>query len=101
MDIPAPSTINPVSPRAAQVLPPSWGIKNAVNSSSNPPNFPLQGIMLFVSTAMSFSRGDSIIRQPVTPTALQPSPMHMVSPIFPQLPQTDMAWSRLYATRGR
>ena len=91
MDTAAPSTINPVSPNATQALFPSLGIRNAVRSSRSPPNFPLQGIMLLVSTAMSFSRGDSMIRQPVTPTALQPSPMHMVRPILPQLPQTDMA----------
>lgn len=39
---------------------------------------PLQGIKLLVRMATSRSRGESMIRQPVTPTALQPRPMHMV-----------------------
>ncbi len=39
---------------------------------------PLQGTRQFVSMAMSRSLGDSIIRQAVTPAALQPKPMHMV-----------------------
>ena len=39
---------------------------------------PLHGPKLFVSTAISRSRGESMILVPVTPTALQPNPMHMV-----------------------
>lgn len=40
-------------------------------------NRPLQGTKLFVSMAMSLSRGDWMMRQPVTPQALHPNPMHM------------------------
>ena len=47
-------------------------------------NLPLQGIKLLVRMAISRSRGESIMRQPVTPAALQPKPMHMVSPCLPQ-----------------
>jgi hypothetical protein len=35
-------------------------------------NLPLQGVNEFVMIATKRSRGESIIRQPVTPTALQP-----------------------------
>ena len=45
-------------------------------------NLPLQGIKLLVRMAISRSRGESIIRQPVTPAALQPKPMHMAQPLF-------------------
>lgn len=38
---------------------------------------PLQGTKLFVRIAISRSLGESMIRQPVTPAALQPNPMHM------------------------
>lgn len=40
-------------------------------------NLPLQGTKLLVSIAISFSLGESIIRHPTTPAALQPNPMHM------------------------
>ena len=39
---------------------------------------PLQGTKLLVRIAMRRSRGDSMIRHPVTPQALQPKPMHIV-----------------------
>jgi hypothetical protein len=39
---------------------------------------PLQGIKLFVMIAISLSLGESIILAPVTPTAPQPIPMHML-----------------------
>ncbi|CDC73490.1 resolvase domain protein [Candidatus Colimorpha enterica] len=64
-------------------------------------NLPLQGMKLFVSTASSRSRFESIIRQPVTPTALQPKPMHIVSACFPQAEQPAKPRSRLYAILGR
>jgi hypothetical protein len=40
-------------------------------------NRPLQTTKLFVMIAISLSRGESIMRQPITPAALQPNPMHM------------------------
>ena len=45
---------------------------------------PLHGINELVNIDTSFSLGESIILQPTTPAALQPSPMHMVSACFPR-----------------
>lgn len=39
-------------------------------------NLPLHGTKLFVSIARILSRGESIIRHPTTPAALQPKPIH-------------------------
>ena len=77
-----PAAMHTVSPSAAPALPPR-GAKYAVNRSSSAPNLPLQGIRLLVNIAIMRSRGELMIRQPVTPTALHPSPMHMVSRHFP------------------
>ena len=41
-------------------------------------NLPLQGTKLFVITASSCSRFESMMRQPITAAALQPKPMHIV-----------------------
>ena len=41
------------------------------------------------------------MRQPVTPQALQPKPMHMVRLCRPCPPQRHMSPSKLKATRGR
>ena len=48
-------------------------------------NFPLQGTREAVSMAMSRSLGLSMIRQPVTPQALQPRDIHMVRHCLPQV----------------
>ena len=50
----------------------------------NSGNLPLQGIKLLVKIAIIRSRGESMIRHPVTPAALHPSPMAMVRHCFPQ-----------------
>ena len=50
---------------------------------------------------MSRSRGLSMMRQPVTPQALHPSDMHMVSACLPQARARWKAWSSTKATRGR
>ena len=47
---------------------------------------PLQGVKLLVKMAINRSRGESIMRQPVTPAALQPNAMHVVKHCFPQAP---------------
>src|SRR5690554_6093765 len=47
---------------------------------------PLQGTKLLVRIAISLSRAESIIRQEVTPTALQPKPIHIVRDCFPWAP---------------
>ncbi len=46
-------------------------------------NRPLQGTRLFVRSAIARSRGESIMRQPVIPQALQPKPIHMVKDCLP------------------
>ena len=53
-------------------------VKNIVISAIIAGSLPLQGIKLFVIIAIIRSRGESIILAPVTPTAPQPIPMHMV-----------------------
>ena len=65
----------------AQAKPDTKDIRKALGQVIG--NLPLQGMKLFVSTASSRSRFESIIRQPVTPTALQPKPMHIVSACLP------------------
>ena len=64
-------------------------------------NRPLQGIRELVRMAMSRSRGESMIRAPETPTALQPRPMSMVRHCLPQARAFWKHLSRLNATRGR
>lgn len=46
-------------------------------------NLPLHGTNAFVIIDINFSLGESIILQPITPAALQPNPMHIVSACFP------------------
>ena len=75
--------------------------KNTVISNIMVGNFPLHGTRLFVITASSLSLGESIILHPVTPTALHPNPMHIVSACFPQALQRQKGLSRLYAILGR
>ena len=62
---------------------------------------PLQGTKLLVRIASSRSRGESMIRHPTTPAALQPKPMHMVRACLPQAQHFLKCLSRLKATRGR
>ena len=47
---------------------------------------PLQGTKQFVRMAIRRSLGDSMMRQAVTPAALQPKPMHIVNACFPCAP---------------
>ena len=62
---------------------------------------PLQGTKLLVRIAMSRSRGESMIRHPITPQALQPNPIHIVSDCFPWALAFLKNLSILNATRGR
>ena len=72
---------------AVKELPqPSEAAKNSVKMVIIAGNRPLQGMQTLVSMAISRSRGESIIRQPVTPAALQPSPIHIVRDCFPHVP---------------
>lgn len=52
--------------------------KKIVIRASSVGKRPLQGIKLLVKMAISRSLGESMILHPVTPTALQPRPIHMV-----------------------
>ena len=58
-------------------------------------NLPLQGTKLLVRTAISRSLGESMMRQPVTPAALQPKPIIMVRACLPQARQAWKGRSRL------
>ncbi len=83
-----PSRMTPVSSRADEQgpapKPPAVPTKNMVMMAIRVGNRPLQGTKLLVSMAMSRSRGESMMRQPTTPAALQPKPMHMVRACLPQ-----------------
>ena len=59
-------------------------IKNIVITDISEGNRPLHGTKELVKMAISFSRGESIILVPVTPTALHPTPMHIVRACLPQ-----------------
>ena len=58
--------------------------KNMVIKAMMAGKRPLQGTKLLVRMAISRSLGESMMRQPVTPAALQPKPIQRVSPCFPQ-----------------
>ena len=62
---------------------------------------PLHGTKLFVRIATSRSRGESMIRVAITPAALQPNPIAIVSACLPWAPARRNRKSRLKATRGR
>lgn len=64
-------------------------------------NLPLQGEKTFVNIAISFSFFDFIILHPITPQALQPYPMHIVSACFPFVPHFLKVLSRLNAILGK
>ncbi len=87
--------------RTESKKPPAVPTKNMVRTAIKVGNLPLQGTKLFVSMASSRSLGESMMRQPMTPAALQPNPMHMVSACLPQAQHRLNGLSRLYAMRGR
>ncbi len=62
---------------------------------------PLHGMKLLVRIAIIRSRGESMIRAAITPAALQPKPMAMVSACLPWAPHRLKILSRLKATLGR
>ena len=73
----------PTPPPGGRPWRPCWP-GGAICPFSGGGNRPLQGTKLLVRMAMSRSRGESMIRQPTTPAALQPKPMHMVRACLPQ-----------------
>ena len=66
------------------LIPDVMPTKNMVDRTIRVGNLPLHGMKLLVRIAMSRSLGESMILHPITPTELQPSPMHMVRACFPQ-----------------
>ena len=70
--LPATTTVNSRAPPIA--LP----AKNAVHRKISSGKRPLHGANALVSMAISLSRGESMMRHPVTPQALHPNPMHML-----------------------
>ena len=60
--------------------------QNIVINAINVGKRPLQGVKLFVNIAISLSRGESIILQPIIPAALHPNPIHVVRACFPHAP---------------
>ena len=63
-------------------------------------NLPLQGMKTLVKIAKIRIFLDSIILAPVTPTALHPSPMHIVRLCLPQDPHFENGLSKLNAILG-
>ena len=59
-------------------------IKNILIIAIRIGNLPLHGTKLLVRIAISLSLGESMILHPVTPAALHPNPIHIVSACFPQ-----------------
>ena len=99
-----PKTTTPVSISAS--ISPAAGPsaemeKNIVRIARIVGKRPLQGTRLLVRMAISLSLGESIMRHPVTPAALQPKPIIMVSACFPQELHFAKQRSRLKAALGR
>ena len=95
---PTPSRISPVSisaERSDRPAPAAVPTKKMRIRLTSVGNRPLQGTKLLVRMASSRSLGESIMRQPTTPAALQPNPMQMVSACLPQAPQRFSGRSRL------
>ena len=90
----------PVSSRAREKEPKVWE-KNRVKRVMIRGKRPLQGIKLLVRMASRRSLGESMIRQPTTPAALQPRPMHMLRACLPQPWHRAKGRSNKKATRGR
>ena len=70
-------------------------VKNIVSRAISVGKRPLQGTKLLVSMASSRSRGESIMRLPTMPAALQPKPMAMHRACLPQALQRLKGLSRL------
>ena len=96
-----PSNITPVSINPFNKLELLLPIKNIDMMANRVGNLPLQGIKLLVKMAISLSRLESIIRQPVTPTALHPKPIHIVKACLPHALHFWKQRSRLKAIRGK
>lgn len=87
--------------RSELVKPEKPTTKNIVMIDMIAGNLPLHGTKLLVRIAINLSLGESIIRPPTTPAALQPNPIHMVNACLPQAEQFLKHLSKLKAIRGR
>ena len=100
-----PARMAPVSIRADNrepaALPWTPVRKNRVIRVNKVGKRPLHGTREFVKIAISLSLGESMIRHPITPAALQPNPMAMVRHCLPQARQRLKERSMWNATRGR
>ena len=76
-------------------------IKNIVIIDISVGKRPLQGTKLFVKIAINRSLLESIILHPVTPQALQPNPIHIVSACFPHAEHFLNVLSKLKAILGK
>ena len=90
----------PKATQAATTTTPSFG-KNTEASKIRAGNLPLHGIIELVRIAAKRSRGESIMRHPMTPTALQPSPMQRVRACLPQPPHRAIQGSSKKAILGK
>lgn len=99
--IPRSMNITSMRPAAAPLKAPIPAVKNIIMSIISVGKRPLQGMNELVTAAMTRSLGDSMMRQPVTPQALHPSPIHMVRACLPCAPHFLKELSRLNATLGR
>ena len=80
-----------VSGEASEAAPASSRDRSAMRAGKRP----LQGNTRSRVIAISRSLGESMMRQPVTPTALQPKLIQRVRACFPQERQRWNRWSRL------
>ena len=78
------TSIRKKADKTEEKKPPTLPIKKSEISVISVGKRPLQGTKEFVKIANSRSRGESIIRQPTTPAALHPKPIHIVNACFPQ-----------------
>ena len=86
-------TVREITPVSSSAPPAALPAKNTEHRKMSSGNRPLHGAKLLVRMAMSRSRGESMMRQPVTPQALHPKPMHMVRLCLPLAPAHWKAWS--------
>ena len=86
-------TLAAMTPVSSSAPPAALPAKNTEHRKISSGNRPLHGAKLLVRMAISRSRGESMMRQPVTPQALHPKPMHMVRLCLPLALAHWKAWS--------
>ena len=76
-------------------------LKNIVAIVIKKGNLPLQGTKLLVRIAINLSLLELIILQPITPAALHPNPIHIVSACLPEEQHFLKHLSKLNAILGK